>query len=256
MAHIRAYHIPSPRSLSSTCVPRTPLFLTLTSNGIPQIRWPFRPIFIQALKIFRPITQWQHTSLTPSLLNVAAQPVATHIHMQPHYLGLNVLHSVVPAPLDSTASGVRRDHTPQMIMISNSSFNTLKFTALFPIFPGAPVPAVSAVPTLVRSQYSSSSASSSREQSQSPVTPPKSREPSVVIKLEPISPEPLRFSLAPAVQAPESDADAESAVMLARMAEEDPDFAAALKKLQDRQLDEAKMYCALENKDECPMCSG
>ncbi|KAF8214950.1 ribonucleotide reductase [Mycena galopus ATCC 62051] len=104
--------------------------------------------------------------------------------------------------------------------------------------------------------YSSSSASSSREQSQSPVTPPKSREPSVAIKQEPISPEPLRFSPAPAVEAPESDADAESAAMLAKMAEEDPDFAAALKKLQDRQLDEAKMYCALENKDECLMCSG
>ncbi|KAJ7913510.1 ribonucleotide reductase alpha subunit [Mycena leptocephala] len=97
---------------------------------------------------------------------------------------------------------------------------------------GAPVPAVSAVPALVRSETASSSSSSSstREQSPiSPVTPPKSREPSV---------------------------DAESEAMLAKMAEEDPDFAAALKKLKERELEEAKMYCALENKEACLMCSG
>ncbi|KAF8181921.1 hypothetical protein K438DRAFT_2021016 [Mycena galopus ATCC 62051] len=101
-------------------------------RGVPQIRWPFRPIFIQALKIFRPITQWQHTSPTPSLLNVAAQPVATHIRMQPHYLGLNVLRSVVPAPLDLTASGVGRDHTPQMIMISSMFYRPPCSAALPP----------------------------------------------------------------------------------------------------------------------------
>jgi ribonucleoside-diphosphate reductase subunit M1 len=44
--------------------------------------------------------------------------------------------------------------------------------------------------------------------------------------------------------------------MLAKMAEEDPDFAAALQRLKDRELEEAKMYCALENKEECLMCSG
>ncbi|KAF7364873.1 Ribonucleoside-diphosphate reductase [Mycena venus] len=123
----------------------------------------------------------------------------------------------------------------------------------------APVPAVSTVPALVRSNTASSSSSSlspspssSREQSQSPVTPPpKSREPSVVIKQESVSPEPLRFSPAPA-----ADADAESEAMLAKMAEEDPDFAAALQKLKDRELEEAKMYCALENKEACLMCSG
>ncbi|KAJ7078684.1 ribonucleotide reductase alpha subunit [Mycena epipterygia] len=48
----------------------------------------------------------------------------------------------------------------------------------------------------------------------------------------------------------------EADAMLAKMALEDPDFAAALKKLKDRELEEAKMYCALENKDECLMCSG
>jgi ribonucleoside-diphosphate reductase subunit M1 len=121
---------------------------------------------------------------------------------------------------------------------------------------GAPVPAISAVPALVRSETvsSSSSSSSTREQSPiSPVTPPKSREPSVEIKQEPITPEPLRFSPAPAAQ---PEVDAESEAMLAKMAEEDPDFAAALKKLKERELEEAKMYCALENKEACLMCSG
>ncbi|KAJ6585339.1 ribonucleotide reductase alpha subunit [Mycena capillaripes] len=119
---------------------------------------------------------------------------------------------------------------------------------------GAPVPAVSAVPALVRTSTASSSSSSSREQSESPpTTPPKSREPSVAIKQESVSPEPLRFSPAPA---PAADADAEAEAMLAQMANEDPDFAAALKKLKERELEEARMYCALENKDECLMCSG
>ncbi|KAJ6486511.1 ribonucleotide reductase alpha subunit [Mycena vitilis] len=116
---------------------------------------------------------------------------------------------------------------------------------------GTLVPAVAAVPSLVRSSTTSSS-SSSREQS--PATPPKSRAPSVSIKQESVSPEPLRFTPAPAAKAPEADAEADA--MLAKMAEEDPDFADALKKLKERELAEAQMYCALENKDECLMCSG
>ncbi|KAJ7750658.1 ribonucleotide reductase alpha subunit [Mycena maculata] len=110
-----------------------------------------------------------------------------------------------------------------------------------------------AVPALVRSDTASPSSSSSSSREQSPVTPPKSRErePTVTIKQEPVSPEPLRFAT-PAAD-PEAD---ESDAMLAKMAEEDPDFAAALKKLKERELEEAKMYCALENKDQCLMCSG
>ncbi|KAJ7851639.1 ribonucleotide reductase alpha subunit [Mycena olivaceomarginata] len=101
-----------------------------------------------------------------------------------------------------------------------------------------PVPAVSALPALVRTE-------TARER------------PSVAIKEEEsISLEPLRLSSPPVVQAPEPDADAESAAMLAKMADEDPDFAAALQRLKDRELEEAKMYCALENKEECLMCSG
>jgi ribonucleoside-diphosphate reductase subunit M1 len=58
---------------------------------------------------------------------------------------------------------------------------------------------------------------------------------------------------APAAQAA---AEAESDAMLAKMAEEDPDLAEALNKLKERHLEEAKMYCALENKEACLMCSG
>ncbi|KAJ7643829.1 ribonucleotide reductase alpha subunit [Roridomyces roridus] len=105
-----------------------------------------------------------------------------------------------------------------------------------------------AVPELVAS---SSSSSSTRDQS--PLTPPKrEREPPVTIKQEPISPEPLRFT----APAPEPEPASESDAMLAKMAAEDPDFAAALQKLKDRELEEARMYCALENKEDCLMCSG
>ncbi|CAK5268053.1 unnamed protein product, partial [Mycena citricolor] len=48
----------------------------------------------------------------------------------------------------------------------------------------------------------------------------------------------------------------ESNDMLEKLAAEDPEFAESLRKLQERQLEEAKMLCALENKDECLMCSG
>ncbi|KAJ6584039.1 ribonucleotide reductase alpha subunit [Mycena vulgaris] len=116
----------------------------------------------------------------------------------------------------------------------------------------APPPAVSAVPALVSSTGFASPASSSSSREQSPATPPKTREREVAIKQESVSPEPLRFSPAPVAV----KADVEAEEMLAKMALEDPDFAAALQKLKDRELEEAKMYCALENKEECLMCSG
>ncbi|KAJ7031489.1 ribonucleotide reductase alpha subunit [Mycena alexandri] len=123
----------------------------------------------------------------------------------------------------------------------------------------APVPTISTIPALLRSTTASSSSSSSSSREQSPSTPPpQSRESSVSIKQESVSPEPLRFSPALAtpvkVDAPSESDEADA--MLAEMAEEDPDFAAALRKLKERELEEAKMYCALENKEECLMCSG
>nr|GAT49310.1 ribonucleotide reductase large subunit [Mycena chlorophos] len=44
--------------------------------------------------------------------------------------------------------------------------------------------------------------------------------------------------------------------VMARMAAEDPEFAASLQRLKERELEEARMYCALENKEDCLMCSG
>lgn len=41
-----------------------------------------------------------------------------------------------------------------------------------------------------------------------------------------------------------------------KAAEEDPEFAAALKRQKDRELEEAKLMCSLENKEACLMCSG
>lgn len=39
-------------------------------------------------------------------------------------------------------------------------------------------------------------------------------------------------------------------------AEADPEFAAALRRQKERQLEEAKLMCSIENKDACVMCSG
>ncbi|KAF8522037.1 ribonucleotide reductase alpha subunit [Gautieria morchelliformis] len=42
----------------------------------------------------------------------------------------------------------------------------------------------------------------------------------------------------------------------AKAAAEDPDFAAALQRQRERELEEAKLMCSLENKEACTMCSG
>ena len=42
----------------------------------------------------------------------------------------------------------------------------------------------------------------------------------------------------------------------AKAAEADPDFAAALQRQRDRELEYAKLQCSLENKEACLMCSG
>jgi len=39
-------------------------------------------------------------------------------------------------------------------------------------------------------------------------------------------------------------------------AESDPEFAAALQRQRDRELEEAQMLCSIENKEACMMCSG
>ncbi|KAF7297635.1 Ribonucleoside-diphosphate reductase [Mycena kentingensis (nom. inval.)] len=116
-----------------------------------------------------------------------------------------------------------------------------------PLSPAAPiVPPFSSSSSASSSSAPPSSASSSAgDQSPGPLTPPRSRErePTVTIK-----------SAAPSVPAPVVDADADAA--LAAMAAADPEFAEAMRKLKERELAEAKMLCALENKEECLMCSG
>lgn len=42
----------------------------------------------------------------------------------------------------------------------------------------------------------------------------------------------------------------------AKAASEDPEFAAALQRQRERELEEAKLYCSIENKEACLMCSG
>ncbi|KAJ7213876.1 ribonucleotide reductase alpha subunit [Mycena pura] len=116
--------------------------------------------------------------------------------------------------------------------------NATKAGAAVKTVSSVPAPAPS-IPALVRSSPTSSS--SSRDQSPLLSTPPRSheREPMVTVK-----------------QQREAPADLEADETLAKMAAEDPDFAEALKKLADREIEAAKMYCALENKEACLMCSG
>jgi len=102
----------------------------------------------------------------------------------------------------------------------------------------------------------------------------------VAVKQEPVSPPPLKFDPSPSpapstppVITPSSSggstvADAgESSVLTSlaalsldektlKAAEADPEFAAALLRKHERELEDAKLQCSLENKEACLMCSG
>jgi ribonucleoside-diphosphate reductase subunit M1 len=108
---------------------------------------------------------------------------------------------------------------------------------------GAPAP-TTAVPGFTQG----SSLPSSPSPGESPI-PSREREATATII-------PVTLRSIPPASAATSAVDDETTAMLAKMALEDPEFAAALQKLKDREHEEAKMYCALENKDECLMCSG
>jgi ribonucleoside-diphosphate reductase subunit M1 len=41
-----------------------------------------------------------------------------------------------------------------------------------------------------------------------------------------------------------------------KAADADPEFAAALQRQKERELEEAKLICSLDNKEVCLMCSG
>jgi ribonucleoside-diphosphate reductase subunit M1 len=100
----------------------------------------------------------------------------------------------------------------------------------------------------------------------------------VEVKQEPVSPPPLKFDSAPSpalstvssppVTTPSSStiADAESlSITLAvlsldektrKAAEADPEFAAALLRKHERELEDSKLQCSMENREACVMCSG
>jgi len=65
-----------------------------------------------------------------------------------------------------------------------------------------------------------------------------------------ISPPPSTISLEQATASLSLDDKTKAA------AEADPEFAAALQRQRDRELEEAQMLCSLENKEACIMCSG
>ena len=115
------------------------------------------------------------------------------------------------------------------------------------------------------------------------VQPPSTPTTPVVIRQESVSPSPLKFDRSPssrvsvassvptmtASSSGESTiADAESSPLSASLAalsldkktgkaaEADPEFAAALLRKHERELEDAKLQCSLEDKEACLMCSG
>ena len=101
----------------------------------------------------------------------------------------------------------------------------------------------------------------------SSLAPSPSRSPTIAspqtIKQEPSSPVPLKFL--PSSEAASSSAGTAVEVSLASLslddkaqkaAEADPEFAAALQRQRERQLEDEKLQCSLENKEACLMCSG
>jgi ribonucleoside-diphosphate reductase subunit M1 len=82
------------------------------------------------------------------------------------------------------------------------------------------------------------------------------------IKQEPVSPVPLKFlSASPsAVSESSSGTIVESGSQFLdkteKAAEANPEFAAALERQRERQLEDEKLQCSLENKEACLMCSG
>ena len=102
---------------------------------------------------------------------------------------------------------------------------------------------------------------------------PSTPAPSTPIKEEPMTPSlatPLQNGATPAepsspspAAAGASNADlasAASALTLdertAKAAEADPEFAAALQRAREKELEQAKLMCSIENKEACLMCSG
>ena len=100
---------------------------------------------------------------------------------------------------------------------------------------------------------------SDKKSSASPAVAPPSPSPSpvrtvatapVVVKAEPTTPTLTSHGEGSGLASPPP-----SAIPL-EQATADPEFAAALQRQKDRELEEAKMLCSIENKEACLMCSG
>ena len=87
--------------------------------------------------------------------------------------------------------------------------------------------------------------------------------PTQAIKQEPASPIPLKFLPSAVSASSSSETIVETSSLSSfysdkapKAAEDDPEFAAALKRQRERQLEDEKLQCSLENKEACLMCSG
>jgi ribonucleoside-diphosphate reductase subunit M1 len=101
--------------------------------------------------------------------------------------------------------------------------------------------------------------------SPSPVRTPARHDASIIIKQEPITPT-LPSSSTGLVSPPPSALSLDRATAslsslslddkTKAAADADPEFAAALLRQREREVEEAKLQCSLENKEACLMCSG
>ncbi|KAG5651729.1 ribonucleoside reductase large subunit Cdc22 [Sphagnurus paluster] len=87
-----------------------------------------------------------------------------------------------------------------------------------------------------------------------------SNAPATSIKQEPTTPPATKFAETPASKDVQTAEEALASLPLddkvRKAAEADPEFAAALQRQKDRELEDAKLQCSLENKEACLMCSG
>ena len=89
-----------------------------------------------------------------------------------------------------------------------------------------------------------------------PVKPSTNDSASLAIKQEPVTPS-LRFSPSPPTTSVEQGLTLLSLdEQVQKVADADPEFAAAFQRQKERELEEAKLICSLDNKEVCLMCSG
>ena len=102
----------------------------------------------------------------------------------------------------------------------------------------------------------------------SPATPaPTTPRPATPIKEEPVTPSLATPKTNGSALGPEPVASTDAGLAnaaaalslderMAKAAAEDPEFAAALQRAREKELEQAKLMCSIENKEACLMCSG